>query len=804
MIIEQIRLHPFGHFQDKTIDFVPGINVLSGLNEAGKTTVVDALLMSIYGTTPKSELYRRYEPLQEQEYRTTLLVREGQTRYRVERDFRHPRNSALYRQEGEGWAEIKDFTVLPKGIGLSDLELVRSTLCIAASDVVIDGRGETAVVKAIGARAAGNGDVTAQVAIKRLDERRRQLDNAERTMLMEQIRTLFAKKEELAKQEASRRMLSERLQETREELAARKQEVAILTPMVEAFDRLQAAREEFARKKEQQTKALAEWEELQQKIIERDELQHALQEWSRWAPYLDPKMVRKGLELDAQLAALHDQLTEREAEIADLQGKIKRKKEEIRSLTYELHGFDPSLFNSKRMIEIKGVAQALAKGEEELTKAQEALQACKTSKWVWALFAVGGGLLALAAFHFAQLVTFRWAAAVGLLIMLTAFLFSQKNRQQRKEAKRRVTEAERRKTWMMNELLGLTKGMEMTELEEKWTRHQELSDRLARLIAEQKALEERLTLLQNRSEIEQQLRQIAAAREEILTAAGCESMSQLEEKVNRWRELTNRLAETDRLLKAMLRGRTVEEVGKGVREISRQAFNAELDLQEATLVAGTLDPQEIFTYRRKLAEIDLQDLEHKVVEYSAKLEQLAATASSLDGWEVDNELSRLNAAKAALENKVAALRLAIAVVEESLKEVQENLIPRINGRAGELFSLLTGGHYTSLRVEFTTKELSLHMIDDREQDRPELQASSGTLDQAYFSLRVALAEALAGRDDFPLFLDDPFLTFDPVRRQKAFGVLKELGKRHQILYVTKDIASIPPDLLGESLHTIRL
>jgi uncharacterized protein YhaN len=80
--------------------------------------------------------------------------------------------------------------------------------------------------------------------------------------------------------------------------------------------------------------------------------------------------------------------------------------------------------------------------------------------------------------------------------------------------------------------------------------------------------------------------------------------------------------------------------------------------------------------------------------------------------------------------------------------------------------------------------------------------SSGTLDQLYFTLRVALGEYLTGRSTFPLILDDPFITFDPERLKQAVRILQDLARGHQILWFTKDPSA--QELLGKETTVIHV
>lgn len=51
MILREIRLNPFAGIDGETIPFEPGLNVLLGPNEAGKSTIVSALRMALFTST---------------------------------------------------------------------------------------------------------------------------------------------------------------------------------------------------------------------------------------------------------------------------------------------------------------------------------------------------------------------------------------------------------------------------------------------------------------------------------------------------------------------------------------------------------------------------------------------------------------------------------------------------------------------------------------------------------------------------------------------------------------------------------
>ena len=49
MRLRSLRVDGFGRLADRTFEFGPGLNVVVGRNEAGKSTLAAALVASLYG-----------------------------------------------------------------------------------------------------------------------------------------------------------------------------------------------------------------------------------------------------------------------------------------------------------------------------------------------------------------------------------------------------------------------------------------------------------------------------------------------------------------------------------------------------------------------------------------------------------------------------------------------------------------------------------------------------------------------------------------------------------------------------------
>jgi hypothetical protein len=62
--------------------------------------------------------------------------------------------------------------------------------------------------------------------------------------------------------------------------------------------------------------------------------------------------------------------------------------------------------------------------------------------------------------------------------------------------------------------------------------------------------------------------------------------------------------------------------------------------------------------------------------------------------------------------------------------------------------------------------------------------SQGTLDQLYLCARLGIVRQVTEPGSPPLMLDDPFVTFDDARAERALELLKDLASDYQVIYMT--------------------
>lgn len=126
------------------------------------------------------------------------------------------------------------------------------------------------------------------------------------------------------------------------------------------------------------------------------------------------------------------------------------------------------------------------------------------------------------------------------------------------------------------------------------------------------------------------------------------------------------------------------------------------------------------------------------------------------------------------QNEYESIKVAVDQLKKSSHSLMRDFNPILNKKTQEVFSRLTGGRYEKVMV---SSEFGISFED---QDRNEIKEwdflSSGAKDQAYISLKIALALLINTMKDPILFLDDIFVKFDESRAKEGLDFLLDLQK----------------------------
>ena len=174
------------------------------------------------------------------------------------------------------------------------------------------------------------------------------------------------------------------------------------------------------------------------------------------------------------------------------------------------------------------------------------------------------------------------------------------------------------------------------------------------------------------------------------------------------------------------------------------------------------------------ARFELKQKQTQQAQYQGRMEALGSEK------QLTQEMQKIGERIARLRLTYAALEKAQEYLDRATQELQRRFAPRIAKEAGRIFSRLTGGRYDRLTL---SQDLSVNAGTAEETVlRSAMWRSEGTVDQLYFSLRLAVAKELT--PEAPLVLDDALVRFDDVRHAAAMDVLRQEAQAKQIILFT--------------------
>ncbi len=285
-----------------------------------------------------------------------------------------------------------------------------------------------------------------------------------------------------------------------------------------------------------------------------------------------------------------------------------------------------------------------------------------------------------------------------------------------------------------------------------------------------------------------QARELRARARADLEAAGAESAEQLHEWAARRQELEGALRSLQQRLHDVLGDRDPDQLDQ-----ERKSLSADLYILQQFLDSDPVRTKALLPLELQRREQEVQRLRKEHEELSRQVQRLEL---QLEGAPDEEALLRAEEEQAAcqrevdrLERRARALRVAEEVLREAKAAVEVPARRAVEERAGRFLDRLTAGRYTQVRVppEADTLRLEVWSEEARRWIPPEEPyLSRGTVDLVFLAARVALVDVLAPATRPPLLLDDPFVAFDPGRRQRALEWVREVSQDRQVLLFTCD------------------
>lgn len=209
-----------------------------------------------------------------------------------------------------------------------------------------------------------------------------------------------------------------------------------------------------------------------------------------------------------------------------------------------------------------------------------------------------------------------------------------------------------------------------------------------------------------------------------------------------------------------------EEAQKKLDSLPQNAENEDFSALKTELEKLTKETAEL---KQALIRIETEDKER--LKTAPEPEMLKKEITSLESV-TKNQLEFCRAADIALDT-----------LKDSFAEMRRSYGSVLEKKAGKIFGELTNGAYGGMQI---SKSFDINAEKSGVFGGKELAfLSSGTIDQAYLSLRLALSELmLENSEKLPIFLDDALSQYDDLRTKTALKYLKKYSENEQIIMFT--------------------
>ena len=154
--------------------------------------------------------------------------------------------------------------------------------------------------------------------------------------------------------------------------------------------------------------------------------------------------------------------------------------------------------------------------------------------------------------------------------------------------------------------------------------------------------------------------------------------------------------------------------------------------------------------------------------------------------EIEEDVAHWAKEVARLERGRAALAMAYESIQQAMTDVYRDFAPAVNAFLSEGLEAATDGRYQRAHVDPSTLRISL-LVPETGQVITDPPVSHGTRTLLYVLMRIGLAQHMSAiGEPVPLVLDDPFADLDSRRLRRILDFLLELSTRMQVLLFTKD------------------
>ncbi|MCC4508137.1 AAA family ATPase [Limosilactobacillus reuteri] len=219
--------------------------------------------------------------------------------------------------------------------------------------------------------------------------------------------------------------------------------------------------------------------------------------------------------------------------------------------------------------------------------------------------------------------------------------------------------------------------------------------------------------------------------------------------------------------------------------LASDAYGQQLTAEDRQALAAYANRDELMTALAKTRH----QLDQLNLTISHTHEEIQKDKVEIDSLVKDGTLSNLEQERANLAAKIwhevqewLRYQLAIQWINKALVGASADRYPAIIRQAEQYFALLTDHRYS--QIDLTVDGIKVVRRDQEVFLVEEL--SQGTAEQLYIALRLGFVTVMSDQANFPIIIDDGFVNFDNVRRQRMLALLEKIAEKNQVIYFTAD------------------
>jgi hypothetical protein len=270
----------------------------------------------------------------------------------------------------------------------------------------------------------------------------------------------------------------------------------------------------------------------------------------------------------------------------------------------------------------------------------------------------------------------------------------------------------------------------------------------------------------------------SAALTKLLDAAGIAPRDALDSRVAAFHEQRHTAERAAHADAAVANARTL--LAEALGEFDIETLNGEIEwltaeVRDSAVQAPTLTA----AVDEKSALAGWEQLRRRLVDARTKLHGLSEVYNAANLPDIAALEERAEACRNEEHRLAAAARAALFardVIDEVKLGVHKSFLPTMNDALGEALGSITSGKYVEANLNPADFAVRLRSPERGGTVDP-WELSSGTIEQVNLALRAATAQALGSGERVPLILDDALAHADPERAAGAIALLARGGHR---------------------------